>query len=141
MISQQPTLIPRGDNPDGYLLSIVIPCFNEKEVISRTYNCIIGTLEISNFQLQLIFVNDRSKDRSGIIVQRIAAADSRVEVVNLSRNFGHQAAGLNYARGDVTAVMDADLQDPPEVILEMIERWREGYDVVYGIRRQRKEAR
>jgi glycosyltransferase involved in cell wall biosynthesis len=144
MVSQQPTLTPRGDSPDSYLLSIVIPCFNEEEVISRTYDCIIGTLEISGFQLQLIFVNDGSKDRTRIILQRIAAADSRVKVVNLSRNFGHQAAvsaGLNYAHGDVTAIIDADLQDPPEVILEMIERWREGYDVVYGIRRQRKEVR
>jgi dolichol-phosphate mannosyltransferase len=144
MASQQPALMPRGDSPDGYLLSIVIPCFNEEEVIGSTYNRIIDSLNISGFQLQLIFVNDGSKDRTGIILQSIAAADSRVEVVNLSRNFGHQAAvsaGLNYARGDVTAIIDADLQDPPEVIPQMIDRWREGYNVVYGIRRQRKEAR
>lgn len=135
--------ITRRSRVDPFLLSIVIPCFNEQEVISSTYQHITSELASRDFHLQIIFVNDGSKDRTGTILQEIATADRRVNVITLSRNFGHQAAvsaGLLHADGDVTAIIDADLQDPPAVILEMIERWRQGFDVVYGIRRLRKEA-
>jgi polyisoprenyl-phosphate glycosyltransferase len=93
--------------------------------------------------LQLIFVNDGSGDATEQILRELSAADARVEVVTLARNFGHQpavSAGLANADGDAVVVIDADLQDPPEVILEMIDKWREGFDVVYGVRTKRKEA-
>jgi polyisoprenyl-phosphate glycosyltransferase len=139
----EPDRAARKSRPQNFLLSLVVPCFNEEEVIGHTYDRVAKALGSREFRLQLIFVNDGSDDRTGDLLQRIAAGDSRVRVVTLSRNFGHQAAvsaGLAHAEGDAAAIIDADLQDPPEVILEMIERWREGYDVVYGIRRRRKET-
>jgi dolichol-phosphate mannosyltransferase len=90
---------------------------------------------------ELIFVNDGSVDNSLVLLKRMAAEDPNIKVVSLSRNFGHQAAitcGLNYSRGDAVIVMDADLQDPPEFIPELIKKWREGYDVVYAVREQRQ---
>ena len=129
--------------PEYFLLSVVIPCYNEEAVLQATYDRICETLESDLFRLQLIFVNDGSDDGTEEILQEISASDPRVEVVTLARNFGHQpavSAGLANADGDAVAVIDADLQDPPEVILEMIDRWREGFDVVYGVRTKRKEA-
>jgi dolichol-phosphate mannosyltransferase len=90
---------------------------------------------------ELIFVNDGSVDNSPGLLKKLAAEDPNVKVVNLSRNFGHQTAitcGLHYSRGDAVVVMDADLQDPPELIPELIKKWREGYDVVYAVREQRQ---
>lgn len=126
-----------------FLLSIVIPCFNEEEVIQSTYDRVVDVLDRKNFRLQLVFVNDGSKDATGAILEAISTRDERVRVVTFARNFGHQAAvsaGLANAIGDAVVVIDADLQDPPEVILDMIERWLRGFDVVYGIRTKRKEA-
>jgi glycosyltransferase involved in cell wall biosynthesis len=91
----------------------------------------------------MIFVNDGSDDGTERILERISASDPRVKVVTFARNFGHQpavSAGLATADGDAVVVIDADLQDPPELILDMIARWREGFDVIFGIRTQRKEA-
>jgi len=130
--------------PTPFLLSIVIPCFNEEEVIATTYRRVVETLGSKDFRVQIIFVDDGSNDHTGAILTTIAAGDRRVKLITLSRNFGHQAAvsaGLTYSEGDVTTIIDADLQDPPEVILEMISKWKEGFDVVYGIRTERKEAR
>jgi polyisoprenyl-phosphate glycosyltransferase len=129
--------------PANFLLSIVIPCYNEEEVIAATYNRLCEVLGNQEFYLQLIFVNDGSRDRTEAILNEFAAADQRVKVLSFARNFGHQpavSAGLAHAEGDAVVVIDADLQDPPEVVLEMIECWRSGFDVVYGIRKQRKEA-
>jgi len=129
--------------PEYFLLSVVVPCYNEEAVIRFTYNSICEALESASFHLQMIFVNDGSEDRTEEILEEISAADLRVKVVTLTRNFGHQpavSAGLANADGDAVAVIDADLQDPPEVILRMIEKWREGYDVAYGIRTKRNEA-
>jgi polyisoprenyl-phosphate glycosyltransferase len=97
-----------------------------------------------HFRLQIVFVDDGSSDHTRDILADFAAEDHRVKVVSFSRNFGHQAAvsaGLENVDGDVIAVMDADLQDPPEVVLEMLKQWSAGFDVVYGIRTERKEAR
>jgi dolichol-phosphate mannosyltransferase len=144
MAGDQTASAGRQDRPTGFLLSVVIPCFNEEEVITYTYQRVVDVLGSQNFVLQIVFVDDGSKDRTGAILGRIVADDSRAKLVTLSRNFGHQSAvsaGLKHSDGDATIVIDADLQDPPEVILRMIDRWQEGFDVVYGIRRQRKESR
>ena len=129
--------------PDDFLLTVVVPCYNEEAVIQTTYDRICKVLGNAEFQLQTVFINDGSEDGTERILAEISASDPRVRVVTFARNFGHQpavSAGLANADGDAVVVIDADLQDPPEVILEMIDRWREGFDVVYGIRTNRKEA-
>lgn len=125
-------------------LSVIVPCFNEQEVIRATHQRLIDALgDNPKFALEIVYVNDGSLDRTEEILFDLAEGDSRVRVISLSRNFGHQpavTAGLAYAVGDVVAILDADLQDPPEVILQMIDKWREGFDVVYGVRFKRKEG-
>ncbi|MDN6543468.1 MAG: glycosyltransferase family 2 protein [Lentilactobacillus parabuchneri] len=119
------------------LISIVLPVFNEEDGITST----IDTLEkfISNQpqNFELIFVDDGSKDKSVELIEQEQAQYSNIKLVQFSRNFGHQlaiTAGIRYTNGDAVVVMDADLQDPPEVIVDMIKKWHDGYDVVYGKR-------
>lgn len=122
-------------------LSVVVPMYNEEEVIETTYRRLIAVLETMNETFEIVFVNDGSRDRTAEIVRGICARDSRVKLVDFSRNFGHQiavTAGMDYAAGRTVVLIDADLQDPPEIIPEMVMRWREGYDVVYGRRIARK---
>jgi len=129
--------------PTNFLLSIVVPCFNEKEVIALTYRRLVEVLGGRGFGLQIIFVDDGSTDCTPELAVGLSNEDPRVKTVLLSRNFGHQAAvsaGLANADGDAVVVIDADLQDPPEVVIQMIEKWSDGADVVYGIRTKRKEA-
>lgn len=129
--------------PEDFLLTVVIPCYNEAAGIQNTYDRICEVLGGGKFRLQTVFIDDGSQDSTAIILAEISACDPRVKIVTLARNFGHQAAvsaGLANADGDAVAVMDADLQDPPMVILEMVDRWREGFDVIYGIRTKRKES-
>jgi dolichol-phosphate mannosyltransferase len=117
---------------------VVAPACNEEELIIEFHRRVTAALEAMPFEL--IIVDDGSTDTTPDLLRAIADLDKRVRVVTLSRNFGHQAAitaGLDRARGDATVMIDADLQDPPEVILEMVERWREGADVVRGVRRER----
>lgn len=117
--------------------SVVIPVFNEEEVLPVTYGRLTEVMERLSVPYELIFVDDGSEDRSPKILDDFAERDSRVRVIHFSRNFGHQAAitaGMDYARGEAIVVIDADLQDPPEVIPEMIAKWQEGYEVVYGKR-------
>ena len=125
------------------LLSVVVPCFNEQEVLELTHRRLVKALgDNLDFKLEIVYVNDGSRDRTEEILFNLADADRRVKVISLSRNFGHQSAitaGLDYVAGSIVAVIDADLQDPPEVILSMITKWREGFDVVYGVRTKRKE--
>jgi glycosyltransferase involved in cell wall biosynthesis len=124
------------------LISIVVPVYNESEVIGTFYERASRVFAaIEGFDYELIFVNDGSSDGSYERLSRFAAADPRVRVLKFSRNFGHQiaiTAGIDYAHGDCVVVIDADLQDPPEVINAMIEQWREGFDVVYGVRAERE---
>lgn len=120
------------------LLSVVAPAFDEQENLSEFYRRVDEALR--GISLELVFVDDGSSDDTQAILRELAERDPRVRVVSLSRNFGHQAAitaGLDHARGDVAVVIDTDLQDPPELIVEMIERWREGADVVHAVRRTR----
>jgi polyisoprenyl-phosphate glycosyltransferase len=120
------------------LLSIVAPMYEEQETVGPFTERVASAL--GDVPYELILVNDGSKDRTAEMMAAAAAADPRVKVVSLSRNFGHQpalTAGLEHARGDVIAMIDGDLQDPPEVIPEMLARWSEGIDVVYAVREAR----
>ncbi len=124
----------------GTLISVVVPVYNEAEGIREFHSrCSAAMKAIEGVDYELVYVDDGSKDGSYDILKEFTA-DPRVRVVKFSRNFGHQiaiTAGLDYASGDAVVFIDADLQDPPEVIAKMIEKWREGYDVVYGQRTRR----
>ena len=124
------------------LLSIVVPVFNEEESIGETATRLLALRDMLSNELdvELVFVNDGSQDGSLTILRGVAKQDPRVKVVSFSRNFGHQiaiTAGIDVAIGDYVAVIDADLQDPPEVIIDMYRKMVAGYDVVYGKRRSR----
>ena len=122
-------------------LSVVVPMYNEEEVVETTYERLSGVLAGMGETYEIVFVNDGSRDRTAEIVRRICQSDSHAKLVDFSRNFGHQiavTAGMDYASGRTVVLIDADLQDPPEVIPEMVRLWREGYDVVYGRRIVRK---
>jgi dolichol-phosphate mannosyltransferase len=124
------------------VISIVIPAYNEEDGIEEMYRRILAAASTWREDFEILIVDDGSRDRTLEICERIGAADVRLKVVSLSRNFGHQAAvsaGLMYARGNIVTVMDADLQDPPEELLPFIEKIHEGWDVVYAIRTKRKE--
>jgi dolichol-phosphate mannosyltransferase len=122
-------------------LSVVIPCHNEEAVIATTHRRLVGVLEATGLEFELVYVDDGSRDATLACLERIATADPRARVLQLSRNFGQQAAmsaGLAETAGDAVVLIDADLQDPPEVIPEMVARWRQGVDVAYGRRRSRE---
>lgn len=123
------------------IVSVVAPCFNEEGVLHELYRRISQVLDGAGESWELVLVNDGSRDRTPEIMRELHAADPRVKVVDFARNFGHQiavTAGMDYARGDAVVLIDADLQDPPELILEMLAKWREGYEVVYAVRAERK---
>jgi dolichol-phosphate mannosyltransferase len=126
----------------GGRLSIIVPCFNEELVLRETNRRLLATAEQSGMDFELLYVDDGSADSTAEILRQLHAEDARVKVLRLSRNFGHQfaiTAGLEHASGDAVVLIDADLQDPPEVILEMLARWDEGcWDVVYGTRIDRE---
>ena len=128
--------------PQNSLVSIVIPCFNEDQVIRATHERISGVLSsISGAEFEIMFVDDGSSDQTFSVLKVLQASDSRVRVIAFSRNFGHQiavSAGFEHAAGDAVILIDADLQDPPEVIGEMLTRWRQGADVAYGVRTDRE---
>jgi glycosyltransferase involved in cell wall biosynthesis len=124
-------------------LSVVIPVYNEEENIAVLFDRLVAALEGANLDFEIVFVDDGSCDGSVQKLNEMAASDKRIVVIELARNFGHQVAitaGLDFARGKAIVIMDADLQDPPEVLPEFIAKWREGNDVVYAIRERRKEA-
>lgn len=121
-------------------LSLVLPIFNEEEVIPELHKRLQEFLASLDVSAEVVMVDDGSRDASLSMLERLAADEARYRIVALARNFGHQAAitaGLDYAQGDAVVVMDADLQDPPEVVRELIAKWRDGYDVVYAVRRTR----
>ncbi|MDW7694302.1 glycosyltransferase family 2 protein [Flammeovirgaceae bacterium SG7u.111] len=124
------------------MISIVIPIYNEEEVLHQLYERVTAASPSWKEDYELLLVNDGSVDASLEIMQGLVKKDSRVKVIQLSRNFGHQAAisaGIKSAAGDVVVIMDGDLQDPPEELHRFLDKWREGYDVVYAIRTKRKE--
>lgn len=122
-------------------ISVVVPCYNEEAVIRETHSRLLAVLEqLEPDVFEVLYVNDGSSDHTLDILEEIQAGDNRVRVLSFSRNFGHQiavTAGLDHALGDAVVLIDADLQDPPAVILEMVDRWRDGYHVVYGMRTDR----
>lgn len=122
------------------LLSIVIPVFNEEAVIAATHARVIAVMENIAEPFEIIYIDDGSLDGTADIIAGWADADDRIKLISFSRNFGHQTAitcGMDHAAGDAIVVIDADLQDPPEVIPRMVAKWREGFEVVYGKRSAR----
>jgi len=127
--------------PAAGTLSVVIPCHNEEAVVAATHERLVRILPDTGMAFEIIYVDDGSRDGTLARLEAIAARDSRARVIELSRNFGQQAAmsaGLDAACGDAVVIIDADLQDPPEVIPEMVARWRDGVDVAFGQRRSRE---
>jgi dolichol-phosphate mannosyltransferase len=125
------------------MISVVVPIYNEEESLDELRRRITKPLDASGESWELILVNDGSGDRSAEILRRMNAEDRRIKVISLSRNFGHQqaiTAGIDRARGDCVVLIDGDLQDPPEVISELVAKWKEGHQVVFGERRRRSEA-
>jgi glycosyltransferase involved in cell wall biosynthesis len=126
--------------PADPLLSLVVPVFNEEESIDLYLDTVPPLMERDGLRFEIVFVNDGSRDNTLARLLDRAALDQRLRIVNLSRNFGKEAAltaGIDHAKGDVIVPMDIDLQDPPELIEPFMARWREGYDIVYGVRTQR----
>lgn len=122
-------------------ISVVVPCYNEQEVIRETHARLAAVLDAMGARWEVVYVDDGSIDATAGVIRDILSMDDRVRLVALARNFGHQiavTAGLDHAEGDAVVVIDADLQDPPEVIPALVSKWREGYQVVYGARRTRR---
>ncbi|RCX18854.1 dolichol-phosphate mannosyltransferase [Anaerobacterium chartisolvens] len=120
--------------------SVIVPVFNEELVVKETYKRLKAVMDATDQEYEIIFVNDGSVDNTAEILVEICKADNKIKLIDFSRNFGHQisiTAGMDYSLGQAIIVIDADLQDPPEIILEMIKKWEEGYEVVYGKRLKR----
>lgn len=122
--------------------SLIVPIFNEEETIAELYRRVVTVGEQLDGPFELVLINDGSRDRSLAMIRELQSQDSRVCYLSLARNFGHQiavTAGLNFCRGQVVVILDADLQDPPELIFEMLEQWRSGHQVVYAQRVSRQK--
>jgi len=124
-------------------LSLVVPLLNEEMLVPELYRRVTSAMSFWPGQYEVVVVNDGSVDRTLDILMRYREHDSRWKILDLSRNFGHQNAytcGIDHAEGDAVILMDGDLQDPPELIREMVDKWRQGYQVVFGVKQSRKEA-
>ena len=123
------------------LLSVIVPCFNEEEALRGTHSRLSATLAQLPANVEIIYIDDGSTDATADVLSELQTTDKVVRVVRFSRNFGHQiaiTAGLEHAAGDVVVIIDADLQDPPEIIVSFFKKWQEGYDVAYGVRSERE---
>ncbi len=123
------------------LLSIVVPCYNEEQTVETFYNKAVEVFDKTAYDYEIIFVNDGSKDKTREILLELGNKDSRVKVINFSRNFGQQSAilcGFTNAKGDAVIEADCDLQDPLEIVYDMLEKWEEGFEVIHGRRKKRK---
>ena len=123
-------------------LSIVVPMYFEEKVVEECYKRLKKVCDVlTKYDYEIIFVNDGSTDKTLPLLEEIASKDNKIKVISFSRNFGHQyavTAGLKYVTGDVIAIIDADMQDPPELLGEMLNLWEEGYEVIYGQRKKRE---
>jgi dolichol-phosphate mannosyltransferase len=142
-------MIPTNNIPDQLhttgttapIFSVVAPVFNEESLLSEFYRRVVATMEALGEPFELVLVNDGCRDSSPEVMRQLHEQDPRVKVINFSRNFGHQlaiTAGTDYARGQAVVIIDSDLQDPPEVIPDLIAKWREGYQIVYAVRSERE---
>jgi dolichol-phosphate mannosyltransferase len=125
------------------LISIILPFYNEEEIVDELYGRLVKVFENNENDFEVIAVNDGSKDATFKKLKEYALKDKRLRVIDFSRNFGHQiaiSAGISFSNGAAAIIIDADLQDPPELIPELIKKWKEGYEVVYGVREKRKEG-
>lgn len=130
-----------NDDSQSPIFSVVVPIWNERESLQELYKQVAGVMENTGDSWELVLVDDGSTDGTTDMIRELAAADPIVRPVIFARNFGQQAAvkaGLDYSRGDAVVVIDADLQDPPEVILQLIEKWHAGFEVVYAQRMERE---
>jgi len=124
-------------------ISIVIPCYNEQEVLPELFKRLTAVTNAWKYNVEMICINDGSKDNTWQLLKQQVDKDSRWKIISFSRNFGHQTAvscGLTYTVGDAVFIIDADLQDPPEVLESFLNKWEDGFDVVYAIRKARKES-
>ena len=123
-------------------ISVVVPMYYEEEVVDECYNRLKKVLmDLKKFEHEIIFVNDGSKDKTLELLEKVADKDKNVKIISFSRNFGHQAAvtaGLKYASGDCILIIDSDMQDPPELLVDMIKLWEDGNEVIYAKRKTRK---
>ena len=127
--------------PEKKKISLIVPVYYEEEVLPLAYPRMKAALDKTGYEHEIIFVNDGSRDGTMKILRKIAAADKQVKVLSFSRNFGHQlavTAGMDDATGDALIIIDADLQDPPELIPDMVKLWEQGADIVYGQRKKRE---
>lgn len=125
------------------MISVVVPLYNEEETVLELHRRLDVAMKCLEVPYEILFVNDGSRDGTAALVDLLQEKDGRLMGIHFSRNFGHQAAvsaGIDHARGQAVIVMDGDLQDPPEVLAQFVEKWREGYEVVYAVRRNRKEG-
>lgn len=132
-----------NDSSSRLGLSVIIPIYNEEETIPELHRRLMGTLSTLDSSYEVIFVNDGSRDASLGMLRSLAADTPQIKVIDFSRNFGHQAAllaGLGRASGEAVIMMDGDLQDPPELIPDMLALWREGWEIIYAVRKNRKEG-
>ncbi len=126
---------------ENCMYSVVVPVYNEEEVVAETYKRLKEVMDSLSEPYEILFVNDGSRDKTVPIIKDICSRDSSIKLLDFSRNFGHQiaiTAGMDFTSGDAIIIIDADLQDPPEVIPEMIKEWKNGYEVVYGKRIERE---
>ena len=140
--TRAPMMRDSGERDDSRpVLSVVVPCANEEQVLRETNLRLIAALDQISPNFEIVYVDDGSTDSTPDLLREMQLQDNRIRVVRFSRNFGHQVAitaGLEHTRGDAVVIIDADLQDPPEVIREFFNKWMEGYDVVYGVRAERE---
>lgn len=126
---------------DKILCSVIVPMYNEEEVIIETYRRLTQVMNNIGESYEIIFINDGSRDKTRVMIHELCNKDKNIKMIDFARNFGHQiaiTAGMDYAAGECMVIIDGDLQDPPELIPDMIKIWRDGYDVVYGKRKSRQ---
>ena len=126
---------------DKILCSVIVPMYNEEEVVTETYKRLTKVMDSIGENYEIIFINDGSRDNTRAILSEICKSNEKIKMIDFARNFGHQVAitaGMDYAAGECMVIIDGDLQDPPELIPEMIKIWRDGFDVVYGKRKSRR---